>query len=228
MGKILHIETSSAFCSVSIAIDGIAVSELRGEIVNDHIAQITTLINNVCTKANLLVKQLDAVAVSAGPGSYTGLRIGVSTAKGICHALNIPLIAVNSLESMVYGVKDIYPEEHLLFCPLIDARRMEVYTLLADKNGKLLLPNQAYILNEGSLFDPFLKNNPIVFFGTGLNKSKPYLNNVNSIFHDNYIQYSTSMHFLANLQFLKGVFEDIAYFEPKYIKEFYTTQKSRQ
>ncbi len=225
MGKILHIETSAAYCSVSIAVDGIGVAAETGTEINDHIAHLTLLIEKVCHNAAIPLKEIDAVAVSSGPGSYTGLRIGVSTAKGICQALNIPLISVNSLESMVYGIKDKFTGSDVLFCPLIDARRMEVYTLIADTSGSILVPQQAYIVNEGHLLQDMLTKNRIVFFGTGLNKCKELLNHSNAIFYDDFIQTSTSMHFLANRQFSNSVFEDIAYFEPLYIKEFYTTQK---
>ncbi len=225
MADILHIETSAAICSVSIARDGIELSALQGEEVNDHITQLTTLINKVCSNAGATIKQLSAIAVSSGPGSYTGLRIGVSTAKGICHALDIPLIAVNSLESMVYGLIDQYKEADTLFCPLIDARRMEVYTMISSHSGNILLPNQAYILNEGTLFNSFLDKSKVVFFGSGLIKSKPHLIHDNAIFHDNYLQLARSMHFLANRQYINRFFENVAYFEPQYIKEFYTTQK---
>lgn len=228
MAKILHIETSAAYCSVSIAVDGIGVSEATATAVNDHIGHLTLLIEKVCASSAIPLKQMDAVAVSSGPGSYTGLRIGVSTAKGVCQALNIPLISVNSLESMVYGIKAHFTDKNVLFCPLIDARRMEVYTLIADTSGSILVPQQAYIVNEGQLLQDMLKENHIVFFGTGLNKCKELLNHEHAIFYDDFIQTSTSMHFLANRQFLNGNFENIAYFEPLYIKEFYTTQKIKK
>ena len=228
MAKILHIETSAAYCSVSIAVDGIGVSEATATAVNDHIGHLTLLIEKVCASSAIPLKQMDAVAVSSGPGSYTGLRIGVSTAKGICQALNIPLISVNSLESMFYGIKAHFTDKNVLFCPLIDARRMEVYTLIADTSGSILVPQQAYIVNEGQLLQDMLTENHIVFFGTGLNKCKELLNHEHAIFYDDFIQTSTSMHFLANRQFLNGNFENIAYFEPLYIKEFYTTQKIKK
>ena len=114
MAHILHIETSAAICSVSVACDGNLIAVINGALVNDHIAQLTTLIARVCETSKITLQQLNAIAVSAGPWSYTGLRIGVSTAKGLCHALNIPLIAVNTLVSMVEGIKDTYPEKNIL------------------------------------------------------------------------------------------------------------------
>jgi len=225
LADILHIETSSTICSVSIARNGIELFALEGENVNDHISQLTTLIENVCLAADTPIKRLSAIAVSAGPGSYTGLRIGVSTAKGICHALEIPLIAVNSLESMVYGLIDQYRAEDTVLCPLIDARRMEVYTMAMSNLGKILLPNQAYIIDESTVLNRLMDANKVVFFGSGLPKSKPYLEHPNAVFHDNYLQLARSMHFLANRQYMNGFFENVAYFEPQYIKEFYTTQK---
>jgi tRNA threonylcarbamoyladenosine biosynthesis protein TsaB len=224
LGNILHIETSAAYCSVSVAKDGISISAITGSVVNDHISQLTTIIDEVVNQSGLMLQNLDAIAVSAGPGSYTGLRIGVSTAKGLCHALNLPLIAVNSLESMVYGINSNYPE-NTLFCPVIDARRMEVYTILADKTGNVIIPQQAYIMEPEHLFLQELENRQIVFFGSGLNKCKSLLEHPNSIFHDDYIQEAVNMHFLANRQFEAGNFVEMAYFEPLYIKEFYTTLK---
>lgn len=224
MGNILHIETSAAYCSVSVAKDGISISAITGSVVNDHISQLTTIIQAVVDQSGLTLKSLDAIAVSAGPGSYTGLRIGVSTAKGLCHALNLPLIAVNSLESMVFGINNNY-EKNTLFCPLIDARRMEVYTLLADCTGNIIVPQQAYVMEPEHLFLQALEKQQIVFFGSGLNKCKSLLEHTHAIFHDGYIQEATSMHFLANRQFEAGNFVDMAYFEPLYIKEFYTTLK---
>ncbi|MBK9457369.1 MAG: tRNA (adenosine(37)-N6)-threonylcarbamoyltransferase complex dimerization subunit type 1 TsaB [Bacteroidetes bacterium] len=165
MAHILHIETSAAICSVSVACDGNLIAVINGALVNDHIAQLTTLIARVCETSKITLQQLNAIAVSAGPGSYTGLRIGVSTAKGLCHALNIPLIAVNTLISMVEGIKDTYPEKNILFCPLIDARRMEVYTLLSDHSGQLLIPQQAYVMQEEHIFNSYLSCHKIVFLG---------------------------------------------------------------
>lgn len=225
MPIILHIETSAAICSVSLANDGEFLCEERGEVVNDHIAQITTLIEKACSTARITLQQLDAVAVGSGPGSYTGLRIGASTAKGICSALNIPLIAVNSLHSMVYGVLDTYKHTGALLCPLIDARRLEVYTLICDDSGHIKRAQEPYILQPGLNFSNYLANNKVVFFGSGLQKSKPYLEHPNAVFHEDYTQHASSMHFLAKTQFIADIIEDIAYFEPDYIKEFYTTLK---
>lgn len=225
MAIILHIETSAALCSVSIAENGETLSAINGNVINDHIAQLTTLIDKVVKQATLTLKQLHAIAVSSGPGSYTGLRIGVSTAKGICHALQLPLIAVNSLESMVNGARDVYPQQDVLFCPLIDARRMEVYTLVSDYSGEIIIPQQAAIINEDHFLKEILQHNKIVLFGSGLTKCKSFFNNENCLFIEDYIQTSTSMHLLANRQFNSGNFADVAYFEPTYIKEFYTTLK---
>ena len=225
MAHILHIETSAAICSVSVACDGNLIAVINGALVNDHIAQLTTLIARVCETSKITLQQLNAIAVSAGPVAYTGLRIGVSTAKGLCHALNIPLIAVNTLVSMVEGIKDTYPEKNILFCPLIDARRMQVYTLLSDHSGQLLLPQQAYVMQEEHIFNSYLSCHKIVFFGSGLNKCKTFLNNLNALFHEDYLQTAGSMHLLANRQYLSSKFENMAYFEPSYIKEFYTTLK---
>ncbi len=224
MALVLNIETSVPICSVSIAKDGICMAENKSSNANDHIAQLTTLIIETLKITDHKLKDLDAIAVSSGPGSYTGLRIGVSTAKGMCHAINKPLISVNTLRSMAEPLIQIYHDKETLFCPLIDARRMEVYTAIYDRKGKIIFPPQA-LLFEVSDFSSFLSSSKVVFFGSGLTKGKPLLEHQNALFYDEHEQISSNLSALSYQSYLSGEFEDLAYFEPDYIKEFYSVKK---
>lgn len=224
MALILNIETSVPVCSVSIARDGVCLNERVSAASNDHIAQLTTLIIEALKKAGNKLSDLDAIAVSSGPGSYTGLRIGVSTAKGMCHAINKPLIAISTLRSMTASLYSEYKDQDILFCPLIDARRMEVYTAVFNRNGQTLLDPQPLIF-EDSVYSELLAEYKMVFFGTGLTKGKPFLQHPNSIFHEDHQQISSNLTTLSYSDYLAGKFVDLAYFEPEYIKEFYTIKK---
>ena len=161
MSLILSIDTSTKACSVALHQDGklLAVNELYTE--KSHSGMLTTLCENVVKHAGFSLKSLDAFAVAKGPGSYTGLRIGVSTAKGFCFALDKPLIAVNTLEAMAYQLKDFYDEPHLL-CPMIDARRMEVYCQILDNQMNIISETEAKIIDELS-FPELLNENQLVF-----------------------------------------------------------------
>jgi len=224
MVLILNIETSVPICSVSIASNGICLAESRSNTPNDHIAQLTTLIIENLKKTGNKIKDLDAIAVSSGPGSYTGLRIGVSTAKGMCHAINKPLIAVNTLRSMVEPLLNLYTDTDTLFCPLIDARRMEVYTAIYNRSGKVIFPPQPLLFDETG-FSEYLDQVKVVFFGSGLLKGKPFLQHKNALFYNEHEQISSNMSGLSFHRYQNSEFEDLAYFEPEYIKEFYTIKK---
>ena len=224
MALILNIETSVPICSVSIANDGLCLAESRSNTSNDHIAHLTTLIIETLKKTGNKLKDLDAIAVSSGPGSYTGLRIGVSTAKGMCHAINKPLIAINSLRSMVEPLLSIYSDLNTLFCPLIDARRLEVYTAIYNRTGQIIFPPQPLLFEETG-FSEFLDKAKIVFFGSGLSKGKPFLQHQNAVFQDDHEQISSNMSALSFSRYQSAEFENLAYFEPEYIKEFYTIKK---
>lgn len=187
-------------------------------VITDHIA-------TVCREAGITLSQIDAVAVSGGPGSYTGLRIGVSTAKGICHALNKPLIAVPTLLAMASGMKSFYPGEQLQYCPLLDARRMEVFTLVADADLHILAGERAYVIEE-PVFGFVPGDKATVYFGSGLMKCKDLLP-VGSIADEHYIPSAEHMHTLAFRQFSANNFADVAYYEPDYGKEFYTPAKKQ-
>ena len=216
---ILSIETSTKICSVALHNKGVLLAESTLYVDKSHSEKLAVLIKDLLSYADISTKELSAVAIAGGPGSYTGLRIGTSTAKGLCYALNIPLIAVNTLESMASGVANHMTEEAIL-CPMLDARRMEVYSLLMDADLNTIQATEAKIIDENS-FSEELKKHKILFFGNGSPKCKPLLGgNKNAVFLD--IQSTSAVHVgkLAWAKFQKKAFEDLAYFEPEYLKEF--------
>lgn len=223
---ILQIETATSVCSCALSLNGktIAIKEINQ--VNVHIEKITLLIESLLKDAGYKFESLDAVAVSMGPGSYTGLRIGVSTAKGLCYALDIPLLAVNTLAAMAQGFIEKYPEhqEGTLICPMIDARRMEVYSAVYDTSLNLVEPVAARIIDEHS-FKSLTERNALVLFGDGAEKFiDTFLNNEQIVIVKDFVN---SASFLSGLAFEKaqsGTFEDVAYFEPFYLKDFVPTQ----
>jgi tRNA threonylcarbamoyladenosine biosynthesis protein TsaB len=220
---ILQIETATSSCSVALANQGdvVALKQLSGR--NVHAEMITLFIDELIAAAGITLQSIDAVAVSSGPGSYTGLRIGVSTAKGLCFALDKPLIAVETLEAMAQGAivnhGDLIDDETLL-CPMIDARRMEVYTAVFDANGSRVKPTSAEIIDENSFAD-LLENNKIVFFGDGAEKCREALrNNSNAVFITGFVNSAADLTKKAFEKFKQKAFEDVAYFEPYYLKDF--------
>lgn len=222
MSLILSIDTSTKVCSVALHQSGklVALSELFTE--KSHSGLLTVLCEQVVSQAGFSLNQVDAIAVAKGPGSYTGLRIGVSTAKGFCFALDKPLISVNSLEAMAYQLKDFYPRNTFL-CPMIDARRMEVYCLLMNHSMKVIEETNAKIIDESS-FATILNNSPIVFFGDGAAKCSETLNHPNAIFPPTEIYPSAkTIGILASEYFEKGQTENVITFEPFYLKDFVGT-----
>jgi len=228
MALILNIETSTEVCSVALARDGAVIHSRENLTGQNHAMLLTVFIDELLAEANITIKQLDAVAVSGGPGSYTGLRIGVSVAKGICYASCLPLIAITSLEAMAHHVINNrenfqYPETgNTLFCPMIDARRMEVYTSFYDKTGKQIRGIQADIIDHQSYF-PFLENNPVLFFGNGAAKCHNAITHPNAIFIDGIITSAENMVPLAERDFCLHKCVDVAYYEPFYLKDFVAT-----
>lgn len=216
---ILNIETSTKNCSVSIAQNGktIALKEVAEESFS-HSEKLHVFIDNLLKENQITYKDLNAVALSGGPGSYTGLRIGTSTAKGLCFALDIPLIAVDTLLVLAKQVN-----EDSLIIPMIDARRMEVYTAIFDATHNPATPVQALVIDENSFAEISEK---AVLIGDGAAKCKEVLNRENFIFLDE-IRYPSAreMSEISFDKFQKKEFEDIAYFEPFYLKEFYTGVK---
>ncbi|MCX6239509.1 MAG: tRNA (adenosine(37)-N6)-threonylcarbamoyltransferase complex dimerization subunit type 1 TsaB [Bacteroidia bacterium] len=228
MALILNIETSTEVCSVVIARDGAVIQSRENLTGQNHAMMVTVFIRELLTDSNLTMEQLDAVAVSGGPGSYTGLRIGVSVAKGLCYASRLPLIAITSLEAMALHVinnheKFHYPETgNPLFCPMIDARRMEVYTSFYDANGIQIRGIQADIIDNQSYL-PFLENNTVLFFGNGAAKCRNAISHPNAIFIDGIITSAENMVPLAERDFKNQKFVDMAYYEPFYLKDFVAT-----
>ena len=215
MSLILGLETSSQNCSVALFDDAkILVSKKNNEIYK-HSQILFTMIQNVLKEADVEVKKLDAIAISSGPGSFTGLRIGSAAALGMCHALEIPLIAINTLESLISTVKNNYHED-ILFCPMIDARRMEVYCMISDNQNNVVLQQQAKIIDEDS-FKEFDKK--ILCFGDGATKCKKVLQNNNKIqFLDGIDTEADNLCKIAYVRFQKKIFDNILTFSPNYIK----------
>lgn len=218
---ILQIETATTMCSVALSANGklLALKELNER--NVHASQITLFIDEVMKMAGKDYKELDAVAVSKGPGSYTGLRIGVSTAKGLCFALDIPLISVDTLESMASGFMQEYPDTGgaSLLCPMIDARRMEVYTAIYDADMNQIEPVSAKILHEQT-FDKYLDENKVIVFGDGASKSQPLYSTHPNYRFEEFENSAAHLGSRALRKFQQGEVEDLAYFEPFYLKDF--------
>lgn len=229
MAIILNIETSTEVCSVTLAKDGITLFEKESTEGLNHSQLLTVFIEDLFKSNNFDFKSLDAVAVSKGPGSYTGLRIGVSVAKGLCYGLDIPLISVGSIDALGHYAAlhsaDFYTagnNEHLLFCPMIDARRMEVYTSLFDSNGEAILPVSAEII-DGNSFADQLEENKILFFGNGAEKCQSKITHENALFAGPSKTSARFMQKLAEKKYNKREFENVAYFEPFYLKDFVAT-----
>ena len=214
---ILHIETATKVCSVAVSLNGELISckeSSSDEFI--HGEQLTNYISEVISSANIQLENIAAVSVSSGPGSYTGLRIGVSTAKGLCFGLSIPLIAVPSLSSLISLAKERHPKTTI--CAMFDARRMEVFRQVVDENGLELLPVGPQVVDEYSMvdFEPFLA------VGDGTNKLKELWGNRKVQFDDAIVPSAKGQLILANQKFKAQDFEDVAYFVPNYGKEFYT------
>lgn len=224
MALILGIETATSICSVALVSDGklLAIRESVG--ARDHSAALTTYISEVFAEAGLLFQQLDAIAVSMGPGSYTGLRIGVSSAKGLCYALDKPFIAVDTLKSLAWQALQKLKQHgkytgNILFAPMLDARRMEVYTAIFDENLQLIDPVNALIVTENS-FEAFTSKE-IIYFGDGASKCNTlFESKSNYIFLDNIDLSAVAICMLAETEFKNNNFADVAYCEPFYLKDF--------
>lgn len=218
---ILHLETSTKACSVALSCDGKLVA-LKESLTDAyaHSESLTLYIQEVLTIANIEMNQLSAVAVTSGPGSYTGLRIGVSTAKGLCYALSIPLIAVDALLSLATLAKVKHPATNL--CAMIDARRMEIFSAIYSCELELLKPISADVMEVADSYEAY---EPFVYFGDGANKMVELWENRNCS-ADLTIHASASGQVAHAYQhFLDAKFEDVAYFEPYYLKDFVSTQK---
>lgn len=219
MSYILNIETATQHCSVGLAKDGNIIAIRESDEKNIHAAKVTVFSEEVCAEAGIKMSELNAVAVSMGPGSYTGLRIGVSAAKGFCYALDIPLIAIPTLQSIALKAMDKANDEKALYCPMIDARRMEVYTALFNSGNDQLKDTEALIIDENS-FDEELKDHKIIYCGDGAEKCREVLDPKGMVFLEDVKPSASSMAVIADKKFNEKSFENLAYFEPFYLKDF--------
>ena len=216
MNIILNIETTTKNCSVSIAEKGkiIAIKELNNGNYS-HAEVLHPFIVDILKEANLTSDSIDAVAVSKGPGSYTGLRIGVSAAKGLCFAFDKPLISIDTLTSLSYSIAI----EEGVIVPMLDARRMEVYSAVFDKKHNQIREIKAEIIDENS-FCEYLENSTVYFLGDGSQKCKEFITHENAIFIDAMFPSAKEMAKLSYDKFIKNDIENVAYFEPFYLKDF--------
>ena len=223
---ILQIETATTVCSVALAKDGEVLTFKQMDQRNIHAEVITLYIDELLNTTGAKYNELDAIAVSCGPGSYTGLRIGISTAKGLCYALDKPLIAIETLESMAYGAitESELAKGDVLLCPMIDARRMEVYTAVFNTKMERLAPTTAEIIDENSFAD-FFKDNKILFFGDGADKCQTTLTHPNALFLPGFTNSATYLTNKAKEKFEQKNFANVAYFEPFYLKDFIAGKK---
>jgi tRNA threonylcarbamoyladenosine biosynthesis protein TsaB len=223
MSLILNIDTATEIAQVSITRDGIVLKDAVNKDPKEHAAFVQPAIKSIMAITGIALAEIDAVAVMVGPGSYTGLRVGMASAKGLCYALNKPLLAINTLESMAMAAiitGDL--DDKKLLCPMIDARRSEVFTAIYDHSLNVLLAPEALILDENS-YSAFLERHPVVFFGNGSEKWKAICKHANAEFQCINIDSAA----MALLSFKKysdktSLFTDPAYLDPLYIKEFYS------
>jgi tRNA threonylcarbamoyladenosine biosynthesis protein TsaB len=220
MSLILNIDTATANASICLAESGVQVSFYHNDNQQEHASWLHTAIEQMMAGTKYQLKDLDAVGLSAGPGSYTGLRVGMAAAKGLCYALKIPLITENTLFMMAFAATLQIKDAAVLFCPMIDARRMEVFTALYQHDLHEIIPPRALILDEGS-FAAHLQKHRIIFFGSGSEKWQKVTNDMQASFPKIKAD-AADLAILAHQKFMSKKFMDIAYCEPVYIKEFYT------
>ena len=216
MATILCLETATTNCSVALAKDGkiIALREDNSKGYS-HAEKLHIFIAEALQEAGITTADLDAIAISKGPGSYTGLRIGVSAAKGLCFSLEVPLISVPTLDLLAYKLKG----EDGRIVSMIDARRMEVYSAIYDSEINQLRETQAQVLDENS-FQEYLLNSKVHFIGNGVAKFREIITSENAVFHEQVYPSASEMAEIAEIKYQKSDTEDVAYFEPYYLKDF--------
>ena len=215
---ILLLETATSICSCALALGEQVVAYRQSDIPNAHSKCLSVMIDDLFKQSQYDYSDLSCVAVSKGPGSYTGLRIGVSTAKGVCYALKLPLISIDTLSILAFAAHKRF--EHCLALPMIDARRMEVYCAIYDSDFNIIKPVSAEII-EGNIFDQYIKQtDKVVICGDGAAKCKSVLANKNYIFAEEILLSSKDMSAMAYKKFINKDYEDLAYFEPYYLKDF--------
>ena len=221
MSCILHIETSTDVCSVAVSKDGVCLFEREDHEGPNHAVKSGVFVDEALSYVESQLMTLDAVAVSCGPGSYTGLRIGVSMAKGVCYGRDARLIAIPTLELLCVPVllREKVKEENALLCPMLDARRMEVYAALYDRALNEVRSTQADIV-DGETYRQWLDEQPVYFFGNGAEKCMEAINHPNAHYIDGIEPLARWMFPLAERRFFQEKFEDVAYFVPFYLKDF--------
>ncbi|PYF76587.1 tRNA (adenosine(37)-N6)-threonylcarbamoyltransferase complex dimerization subunit type 1 TsaB [Pedobacter nutrimenti] len=227
MAIILQIETATQTCSVALSRNGETLLVKEETAQNIHAGSLTLFIDELMKTAGFTYPQLDAIAISKGPGSYTGLRIGVSTAKGLCFALDKPLLAIDTLKMMAAGFVANNKGYNGLICPMIDARRMEVYTRIFNARLEPLSDTEAKIIDAQSFADE-LKNQQVTFMGDGALKCAEVLKNENAFFSEANFNSAAYLSTLAMEAYAQQKFEDVAYFEPYYLKDFMLTQPKKK
>lgn len=220
MSTILHIETSTDICSVAVSENSQVIFQQEDRSGQNHAERLGTMVDEALSFTDNHAIPFDGVAVSCGPGSYTGLRIGVSMAKGICYGRELKLIAVPTLELLCVPVllREI-PEEDALLCPMLDARRMEVYAGIYDRGLRPVREIGADVVDENT-YREYLDKRPVYFFGNGAKKCMETINHPNAHLIDGIVPLAKWMQPLAERKFLNEQFEDVAYFVPYYLKDF--------
>lgn len=221
---LLHLETATAVCSAALSHKGQLIGYRESAEPRAHAAVLTIFIEELLAQAGIGATAVDAVSISSGPGSYTGLRIASSVAKGFCYAAQKPLIAIDTLSIMASGFLIEHTEiaNNALLCPMIDARRSEVFTALYTSQLEVVLSPAPMMLDEQSLAE-YLANNQVHFMGDGVAKFEAMISgNANAFFYPNFYPKASHQAALAEVKYLANAFEDIAYYEPNYLKEFYS------
>lgn len=228
MSWILCIDTTTENCSVALTKSGTLFASKEQREGQQHAGLLTLLIEKILEESSVKMNELAAIAVSDGPGSYTGLRIGASTAKGLCYALNIPLIAVDTLKAMAYEVikKQREREDDFYCIPMMDARRMEVYTTVYDNKLQEVEAKYAKIIDNNS-FMSYLSQKKILFCGNGSEKCKSVLSHSNSVFFTDVYFSAINITSIAHQYFIEAKFEDVAYYEPYYLKKYLPKHKTK-
>jgi tRNA threonylcarbamoyladenosine biosynthesis protein TsaB len=219
MSLLLSIETSTSLCSVALHDEGKLLYSVENHVPQSASSQLAVMIQQCLTHMSAKANQLNGVVVAAGPGSYTGLRIGVATAKGICYALNVPLLSVNTLELLAYQFQASQKKLDGLLCPMLDARRMEVYCMLLNSSLTIIEPTHAKIIDTAS-FEEMLNEKEIYFFGNGADKCKEAIQHANAYFISGIEPLAAKLGELGHKKFIQSQFEDTATYEPFYLKDF--------
>lgn len=219
MATIINIDSSLETASVSIAKDGIILQHLVNDVQKQHASFLHAAVHKLTNDLQISFNEVDAIGCTIGPGSYTGLRVGLAAAKGFCYALNKPLITIGTLEAMAHSMQVQQPDKALYYCPMIDARRMEVYTALYSNEMAEIKAAYAVVINE-QFCEQELTNNKILFFGNGMEKYKNISMNKHAVFAPIEDIYN-SINILSYKKFTENKFAPLAAAAPLYAKEFY-------